>query len=48
LGRRVITSSRTAFGPAPLAFPLVLQPVSTTSVVDAAPSQSVVGSVPPQ
>jgi hypothetical protein len=48
LGRRVITSSRTAFGPAPVAFPLPLTAVDVITLDVAAPSQSSVGLVPPQ
>ena len=48
LGRRVISSSRTAFGPAPLAFPLSLVTVRASASETAAPSQAAVGSVPPQ
>jgi hypothetical protein len=44
LGRRVVTSSRTAFGPAPLQFPLVLDPQLKVSV----PSQLEDVPAPPQ
>ena len=48
LGRRVVTSSRTAFGPPPPAFPLVLEAIDIRTLDVAAPSQSTVGTVPPQ